>query len=122
MKRSTYSRAQALTVSPAAVVAAVLLASVLAFAAAIVMPGTARAQQSGSPTTLGGMAGAMPVQPPFARTRSVLQAQHAASPGARTVTSGAESDKVYENYLESVGKGGAGATSVSLGSGPGTAK
>ncbi|PWR17767.1 hypothetical protein [Zavarzinia compransoris] len=74
-------------------------------------------QAQSGPTELGtGASPTLPALPPFARTRSVLQAQHAA-PGGRTVTSGAEAGKVYENYLGSVGKGGAGASAVKLSAG-----
>ncbi|MFA5120092.1 hypothetical protein [Zavarzinia sp.] len=54
-----------------------------------------------------GQPGAAPAQPPFARVRAMLQAQYAATP-SRTTANGDESQKMYEGYLASIGKGGAG--------------
>lgn len=121
MTRYDHSRARArvqgITVSPAAIVAGVLLASALAFAAAMVMPAPARAQSG--PTSLSTGGAATPVLPPFARTRSIIQAQNA-SRGPRAASGGPELDKIYENYLNSIGKGGAGGEGVSLSAGPGS--
>lgn len=106
MKKTAFARPLALALVAAGILGGAALTPAPVFA------------QQGGPTSLStGQSPSVPALPPFARTRSVLQAQHAAPGGVRTPTSGAESDKVYENYLGSVGKGGAGASSVKLSAG-----
>lgn len=81
----------------------------LAFVSGLAVSVPAVAQEQG-PATLGGVGStpAVPALAPFARTRAVLQAQNAPTLGRGAPTSGAESGKIYENYLGSIGKGGAG--------------
>lgn len=84
-----------------------------AFALAIVAGlgvGQPAAAQDAGPTQLGGV-GAAPAAPalaPFARTRAILQAQNAPTLNRGGGIAGAESSKMYETYLNSIGKGGAG--------------
>ncbi|MCW0182547.1 MAG: hypothetical protein OJI70_12305 [Zavarzinia sp.] len=93
-------------------VAAVLA---LAFTSGLAVSVPALAQDQG-PASLGGVGAApvVPALPPFARTRAILQAQNAPTLSRSAPTSGAESGKVYENYLGSIGKGGAGPKIESL--------
>lgn len=81
----------------------------LALASGFTAVAPAAAQDQG-PASLGGAGAttAVPALPPFARTRAILQAQNAQTLGRSAPTTGAESGKVYENYLASIGKGGAG--------------
>jgi hypothetical protein len=54
---------------------------------------------------------------PGERTRAILQMQNATSAGRRPTISGAESQKLVDNYLASIGKGGAGPVIAGIGEG-----
>lgn len=75
-----------------------------------------QAQQS--PTPLIGQDG-MPIPrlAPGERTRAILQMQNGTAASRRTTISGAESQKMVDNYIASIGKGGAGPTIEGIGEG-----
>ncbi|WP_147385720.1 hypothetical protein [Oleomonas cavernae] len=54
---------------------------------------------------------------PGERTRAILQMQNATSAGRRPTVGGAESQKQVDNYLASIGKGGAGPVIEGIGEG-----
>lgn len=85
-------------------------------AAAVALPAISHAQDG--PTPLIGDDGLpVPRLAPGERTRAILQLQNGTSNGRRPTISAAESQKMYNNYIDSIGKGGAGAPIKGIGEG-----
>jgi len=93
------------------------VAGALALGLAVTAPALPAQAQQGPTPLMDDHGVPVPRLTPGERTRAILQMQNATSAGRRPTIGGAESQKMVDNFVASIGKGGAGATIAGIGEG-----